>query len=85
MAYGWGGGGHSHEHGTADQNEKAEAVLVRKERVPDADHVRKQELLGKQQREPAEGEVLGLDVLLLLQGERGTVRGVLECLCNVHL
>lgn len=49
-----------------------EAVLVREQRVPDADDVWQQELLREQQGEPAEGEVLRLDVLLLLMGTERT-------------
>ena len=47
-----------------------EAVLVGEQGVPDADDVGQQELLGQQQGQPAEGEILGLDVLLLLLGRR---------------
>lgn len=35
----------SHEHGTADQDEEVESVLVRKQRVPDADDIWQEELL----------------------------------------
>ena len=67
----------SHEHGAADQDEEVEAVLVGEERVPDADDVGQEELLGQQQGQPAEGEVLWLDVLLLLleRREEGRERG----------
>lgn len=63
--------GASHEHGAADEDEEVEAVLVGEQRVPDADDVGQQKLLGEQQRQPAEGKVLGLDVLLLLLGGGG--------------
>lgn len=55
-----------HEHGAADHDEKVEPVLVWEQRVPDSDDVWQEELLWQQQGEPAEGEVLRLDVLLLL-------------------
>lgn len=64
---------HSHEHGAADQEEEVEAVVVSEEGIPDPDDVGQQELLGQQQCQPAEGEELGLDVLLLLGRQR---RGV---------
>ena len=64
------GGGASHEHGAADKDEEVEAVLVGEQGVPDADDVGQEELLGQQQGQPTEGEVLGLDVLLLLLGRR---------------
>lgn len=54
------------EHGAAHGDEELEALLIREERIPDPDDVWKQELLREQQRQPAEGEVLRLDVLLLL-------------------
>ena len=63
-------GGGSHEHGAADEDEEVEAVLVGEQGVPDADDVGQQELLGEQQGQPAEGEILRLDVLLLLFGEK---------------
>lgn len=47
-----------------------EAVLVGEQGVPDPDDVRQEELLRQQQGEPAEGEVLRLDVLLLLNGQK---------------
>lgn len=65
--------GHSHEHGAADQEEEVKAAVISEEGVPDADDVRQQELLGQQQRQPAEGEELGLDVLLLLGRQRRAV------------
>lgn len=64
---------HSHEHGTADEEEEVKAAVISKEGVPDTNDVRQQELLGQQQCQPAEGEELGLDVLLLLGRQR---RGV---------
>ncbi len=57
----------SREHGAAHGDEELEAVLIREERVPDPDDIWKQKLLREQQRQPAEGEVLRLDVLLLLR------------------
>lgn len=63
-----GAGGHSHQHGAAHQDEEVEALLVGEQGVPDADDVRQEELLGQQQGEPAEGEVLRFDVLLFLSG-----------------
>ncbi len=35
----------SHEHCAADEDEKVKSVLVRKQRVPDADDVWQEELL----------------------------------------
>lgn len=64
---------HSHEHGAADQEEEVETVVVSEEGIPDTDDVGQQELLGQQQCQPAEGEELGLNVLLLLGRQR---RGV---------
>lgn len=64
----------SHEHGTADQDQEVEPVLVREQGVPDPDDVRQEELLGQQQGQPAEGEVLRLDVLLLLLTSTGLLR-----------
>lgn len=66
-------GWNSREHGAADEDEEVEAVLVREERVPDTDDVGQEELLGEEEGQPAEGEVLGLNVLLLLlERERDT-------------
>lgn len=39
---------YSHEHCTADQKEEIKAVAISKERVPDPDDIRQQELLGQQ-------------------------------------
>lgn len=61
---------HSHEHGAADEEEEVKAVVISEEGVPDPDDVRQQELLGQQQRQPAEGKELRLDVLLLLGRQR---------------
>lgn len=61
---------HSHEHGAADEEEEVKTAVISKEGVPDTDDVRQQELLGQQQSQPAEGEELGLDVLLLLGRQR---------------
>lgn len=61
---------HSHEHGAADEEEEVKAVVISKEGVPDPDDVRQQEFLGQQQRQPAEGKELRLDVLLLLGRQR---------------
>lgn len=54
------------QHGTADEQQEIEALVVSKEGVPDADDIWQQELLGQEQRQPAEGKELGFDVLFLL-------------------
>lgn len=54
------------QHGTTDEQEEIEALVVSKEGVPDADDIWQQELLGQEQRQPAEGKELGFDVLFLL-------------------
>lgn len=54
------------QHGTTDEQKKIKALIISKEGVPDADDVWQQELLGQQQRQPAEGKELGFDVLFLL-------------------
>lgn len=64
---------HSHEHGAADEEEEVKAAVISEEGVPDTDDIRQQELLGQQQRQPAEGKELRLDVLLLLGRQRRTV------------
>jgi len=54
------------QHGTTDEQKKVKALIISKEGVPDPDDVWQQELLGQEQRQPAEGKELGFDVLLLL-------------------
>lgn len=55
-----------HQHGTTDEQKKIKALIISKEGVPDTDDVWQQELLGQEQRQPAEGKELGFDVLFLL-------------------
>lgn len=72
---------HSHEHGAADQEEEVKTVVVSEEGIPDTDDVGQQELLGQQQCQPAEGEELRLDVLLLLgrQGHGAGCSAATQC------
>lgn len=54
------------QHGTTDEQEEIKALVISKEGVPDTDDIWQQELLGQEQRQPAEGKELGFDVLFLL-------------------
>lgn len=54
-----------HDHRTADVDQKVEAVLVGKQRIPYPQHVRQRKLLREQQRYPSEAVVLRLQVQLL--------------------
>jgi len=69
------------QHGTTHQQQEIEAFIVSKEGVPDPDDIWQQELLGQEQCQPAEGEELGFDVLLLLSDTRQTKN---ECVLPAH-